>query len=101
MTEYDSPQSEPDPDVQPKGHSPDDAVVVQLPAWEMLMPVAPIPNGDKDRPADKPDYEYFESPYHRRSTTAVRPTTVGNRPRTYGGIPIVPHPEPIWKPPFP
>ena len=90
MTEYDSPQSEPGPDVQPQDDSPDDYIVIQLPAWEMRMPDAPIPNEDEDWPGQKRDY--FEHPLNRRSTTDVNP------PGTYGGIPIRRHPEPIRDP---
>lgn len=71
MTEYNSPQSDPDPDVQPQDQSPDDFIVIQLPAWEMRMPGAPIPNEDEDRPADKRDY--FDDPFNKRFTRTVHP----------------------------
>lgn len=85
MTEYNSPQSDPDPDVQPQDQSPDDLIDVQLPAWEMRMPGAPIPNEDEDRPADK--IGYYDNPLNRRFTTSVNP------PWRHGNVPIVHRPE--------
>ena len=71
MTEYNSPQSDPGPDVQPQDDSPDDYIVIQLPAWEMRMPGESIPDEDEDRPADERDY--FDDPFKMRYTRTVHP----------------------------
>lgn len=73
MAKHDSPPPDPDSEVPPQDSVPDGYRVIRLPSWELRPPVAPIPDEEEDRPADKRKREYFEHPLNKRSSTAVNP----------------------------
>ena len=82
MAKHDSPSSDPDPGVQPQDTLPDGYRVIRLPSWEVRPPVAPIPNEEEDRPADKRKREFLDHPLNRRSSTSV------DAPIFHYGVPI-------------